>query len=199
MACLVLCSFTNVIGAFHVSHRIKREVSQSLVDKHILQNDRTAKEMPFHVIEEAFNRAQRNFSQKIIRRRHLFIVTKDVKITKAELERAYIEKVNQGAVRVREQSKFDFYVYEMNFKELRNAPVSAIDLKLSFPKMKYSIDECYASDSGTFQLCAKIKNWDDRIFEINHVTNVKLNQKLKVKCAGFHGSGRNLPSGTCPM
>lgn len=192
ITCLILCSFTPVVDVFHVSHRTKREVSEDLVQKHILQNNGHAKEIPYHEIEQAFDHAQKKFNQRM-RKRHLFIVTKNVSMTKNELESAYIDKVDQHAVK-EDGSKSNFFVYKINLKELRDVPVSAVDLTISLRDTKYKIDDCYVSDSGTFNLGALIKNWKGRRFEINHVSGVILNERLK--CTGF--PVKKVPPHTCP-
>lgn len=76
--------------------------------------------------------------------------------------------------------------------------MEAIDLQITRgTEPGYSIKDCKHSDSGTFNLGAKLI-WDKNEknvlwYEMNHVDNVQL--RGSVKCMTFT---QRLPAGTCP-
>lgn len=174
------------------------KVSQSLIDKHILVDNRSVPKIPFQDIVDRFSVSQRtrNFKSKK-RTQHLFITTQNQSSTVYDLEKAYCDKVEQRASKS-PNSNSNFFVYEINFKELRTLPVEAIDLQITRgTDPGYTIKDCKHSDSGTFNLGAKLI-WDENekkvlSYEINHVDNVQL--RGSVKCMTFT---QRLPAGTCP-
>lgn len=175
-------------------------LSSSLVAKHILfiESSRrgTDHSVPFVDIKQGFDIVQHtpNFINQVdehrnTRNRHIFFVTSDTKATTEDLRQAFLDKIEQRAVK--ERNTHDFIVYKILLKELRSHGVDAFDLDIKYGNKNYTIKNCKQSDSGTFNLGAKV-NWSTRRYEINHVEKVTL-QNFK-SCKDF--SLQN-PPGTC--
>lgn len=168
-------------------------LSPSLVKKHILFIESSKRgidnSVPFADIKLGFDRVQNTTDLKNTRTRHLFLVTSDVEATKGDLVQAFSDKVNQRAVKKR--WTHEFVVYEISFKELRSYAVEAFDLDISFGPKQYTIKNCKQSDSGTFNLGARV-NWNTKEYNINHVEKVILRDSKACK-----GDPLQIPSGTC--
>lgn len=173
-------------------------LSSSLAAKHILfiESSRrgTDHSVPFVDIKQGFDIVQHtpffiNQNDKNTRNRHLFLVTSDTEATKEDLRQAFLDKIEQRAVK--ERNTHDFIVYKILLKELRSHGVDAFDLDIKFDNKNYTIKNCKQSDSGTFNLGAKV-NWSTRRFEINHVEKVTLQNSKSCKDFSLQN-----PPGTC--
>lgn len=173
-------------------------LSSSLVAKHILfiESSRrgTDHSVPFGDIKQGFDIVQNrpyfiNENDKNTRNRHLFLVTSDTEATQEDLKQAFIDKIEQRAIKVRKTH--NFIVYTIFLKELRSHAVDAFDLDIKFDNKNYTIKNCKQSDSGTFNLGAKV-NWATGHYEINHVEKVTLQNSKS--CKDF---SLQIPSGTC--
>lgn len=162
-------------------------LSSSLVAKHVLfiESSRrgTDHSVPFVDIKQGFDIVQDtpyfiNEYDKNTRNRHLFLVTSDTEATKEDLKQAFIDKIEQRAVK--ERNTHNFIVYKILLKELRSHAVDAFDLDIKFGTKNYTIKNCKQSDSGTFNLGAKV-NWSKREYEINHVEKVTLQNSKPCK------------------
>lgn len=183
------------LSNYHSVWGIEWVLSSSLVAKHILfiESSRrgTDHSVPFVDIKQGFDIVQNipNFINKNTRNRHLLLVTSDIEATKEDLKQAFIDKIEQRAMK--ERKTHNFIVYKIFLKELRSHAVDAFDLDIKLDNKNYTIKNCKQSDSGTFNLGAKV-NWATGHYEINHVEKVTLQNSKS--CKGF---SLQIPSGTC--
>lgn len=183
------------LSNYHSVWGIEWVLSSSLVAKHILfiESSRrgTDHSVPFVDINQGFDIVQNipNFINKNTRNRHLLLVTSDIEATKEDLKQAFIDKIEQRAMK--ERKTHNFIVYKIFLKELRSHAVDAFDLDIKLDNKNYTIKNCKQSDSGTFNLGAKV-NWATGHYEINHVEKVTLQNSKS--CKGF---SLQIPSGTC--
>lgn len=183
------------LSNYHSVWGIEWVLSSSLVAKHILfiESSRrgTDHSVPFVDIKQGFDIVQNipNFINKNTRNRHLLLVTSDIEATKEDLKQAFIDKIEQRAMK--ERKTHNFIVYKIFLKELRSHAVDAFDLDIKLDNKNYTIKNCKQSDSGTFNLGAKV-NWATGHYEINHVEKVTLQNSKS--CKDF---SLQIPSGTC--
>ena len=108
---MIFCLLFIYPRAWSIDAAPKCNVSQSLIDKHILVDNRPIPDIPFQDIVDRFSVSQRNFkSQKM--RQHLFITTPNLSVTVSALKTAYSTKVEGGASE--SDSTEDFFVYEFH-------------------------------------------------------------------------------------
>lgn len=190
---LCLCNYYFVWGS-----RPSVVLSPSFVKKHILFIESSSRgtnhSVPFVYIKQGFDIVQNtpyfiNENDKNTRNRHLFLVTSDTEATKEDLKQVFIDKIEQRTVK--ERNTHNFIVYKILLKELRSHAVDAFDLDIKFGTKNYTIKNCKQSDSGTFNLGAKV-NWSKREYEINHVEKVTLQNSKPCKDFSLQN-----PPGTC--
>lgn len=189
---LCLCNYYFVWGS-----RPSVVLSPSFVKKHILFIESSSRgtnhSVPFVYIKQGFDIVQNtsdfiNKNGKNTRKRHLFLVTSDIEATKDDLVLTFSDKVTHRAKKARWTNSF--VVYNIFLNENQSHAVDAFDLDIKFGT-NYTIKNCKRSDSGTFNLGAKV-NWSTGEYEINHVEKVTLQNSKPCKDFSLQN-----PPGTC--
>lgn len=121
------------------------DVSRSFVEKHILFIESSSKgtdhSILFVYIKQGFDLVQHishfiDINGKNTRKRHLFLVTSNIKVTKEDLEQTFRDKVINVVRKVKK--KYDFVVYSISLQRLRSNAMDTFDLDITFDIVIFS-------------------------------------------------------------
>ena len=163
-------------------------ISEKLDEKHIMEDARPVKEIPYGDILSRFNEAQQTPGFASTNRSiHSFLVTSNRTTTIKDLKREYKE-----AIRSHHEGKN--YV---NSADLNPTPVAVINLKIMRPMENklYNVINCMFSNEATFKLGASTRmiGGNEKRYDINHLYKAQLTSAKK--CLDFIPMRH--PSKTC--